>query len=79
MTLQVYSLKVAEKHLPRYILLCSPSVKHVQELSRPEPVAAANTRQSANFLILLGCSSVTSRSLKTLCCSLLDLKRVCRA
>ncbi len=36
MTLQVCSLKIAKKHLPRYVLLCLPSVKHVQELSRPE-------------------------------------------
>ena len=48
MTLQVCSLKIAEKHLPRYVSLCLPSVKHVQELSRPEPVAAVNTRQSAS-------------------------------
>jgi len=79
MTLQVCSLKIAEKHLPQYVLLCLLSVKHVQELSRPEPVAAANTRQSASPLSVLGCSFLKSRNLKTLCCSLLDLKRVCCA
>ena len=43
-------LKIAQKYLQRYVLMCLPSVKYVQELSRPGPVAAAKARQSVSFL-----------------------------